>query len=436
MKHAALAGILSCLAACGGPDRVPPAGGVPEKQQPVSVEIVAEDGQFWLLRGGERYVIRGAGVDSGELEALAAHGGNSLRTWSTDASTGALLDEAARRGLTVVLCLNIGRERQGFDYDDPQAVAAQLAFARSEVDKYRNHPSLLAWMIGNEPNLGFSNPRVFDAINDISRMIHEVDGNHPTTVALAGFNEELAALLESRAPDLDFVSIQMYGELVHLPGIIARMGYAKPLMVTEWGAIGHWETPKTAWDAPIEQTSSAKADNYLKGWREGLGPVAGQLLGSYVFLWGQKQERTSTWYGMFLADGSETEAVDVMHYLWSDAWPANRAPRTESLLLDSKTAIQNIRLSPGDEYVASVVASDRDGDALRFHWEVMRESTATQEGGDPEQVPEVIDDLLATADTQTVAITAPARSGAYRLFVYVYDGEGNAGHANVPFLVE
>jgi hypothetical protein len=39
-------------------------------------------------------------------------------------------------------------------------------------------------------------------------------------------------------------------------------------------------------------------------------------------------------------------------------------------------------------------------------------------------------------DTDRVVIKAPAEPGAYRLFVYVRDGQGNAGHANIPFLVE
>ena len=40
--------------------------------------------------------------------------------------------------------------RQQPDYDDPEAVAAQLATMREEVLKYRDHPAVLAWLIGNE----------------------------------------------------------------------------------------------------------------------------------------------------------------------------------------------------------------------------------------------------------------------------------------------
>jgi len=404
----------------------------------VPVVVAEQDGQYRLLRGGEPYAVRGAGLEFVDVAVFAAHGGNSIRTWRTDnpGSTGLqLLNDALQHGITVALCIEIGRERHGFDYDDEVAVAEQFEYARGEVMKYKDHPALLTWIIGNEPNLSFKNPRVFDAINDISLMIHELDGNHPTTTALAGFNAELAGLAETRMPDLDFLSIQMYGDIVNLPRYIRETGYDKPYLVTEWGAIGHWEVRKTAWDAPIEQNSSEKAANYLKSYQVAIASNPQQVLGSYVFLWGQKQERTPTWYGMFLEDGTETETIDVMHYIWTGNWPDNRSPQIISMLMDSKTSAQDVVVSANGRFEATVVARDPDGDELRYRWEIMAESDAAQEGGDREEIPMVFEGLIEDSGPGKVNITSPGQPGAYRLFVYVYDGRGHAGHANIPFLV-
>jgi hypothetical protein len=405
----------------------------------IPVQLVEQDGVYRLNRGGEPYEIKGAGLEFSDVSVFASHGGNSIRTWRTDngeLSGFDVLNDAAQHGVTVALCIEIGRERHGFDYNDEAAVAAQLEFARTEVLKYKDHPALLVWMIGNEPNLNFKNPAVFDAINDISEMIHELDGNHPTTTALAGFNAELAGLMETRVPDLDFVSIQMYGDIVNLPRYIEEIGFDQPYMVTEWGAIGHWEVRKTAWGAPVEQNSSKKAANYLNSFKTAIASDPDHVLGSYVFLWGQKQERTPTWYGMFLQDGTETETIDTMHYIWTGSWPDNRSPQIDSTRLDSRTSAEDIVLKAGASYSAAVAASDPDGDPLMYHWEVLQESKATQEGGDREEVPEAISGVLEQPDAASVVITTPRVAGAYRLFVYVYDGHGHAGHANIPFLVD
>jgi len=398
------------------------------------VTVRHQGDKYVLMHNGEPYRINGAGIDSADLESFAAHGGTSFRTWRTDNGQ-QVLDEAQRLGLTVVMCIEIARERHGFDYDDHDAVAAQLKFARDEVLKYKDHPALLVWMIGNEPNLHYRNPKVFDAVNEISEMIHDVDGKHPTTASLAGFNAELIAVIDERAPDLDFISIQLYGEIVNLPQRFADIGFKRPYMITEWGTIGHWEVGKTTWGAPIEQHSSEKADTYLAAYEAAIRSDPSLILGSYVFLWGQKQERTPTWYGMFLADGAETEAIDVMHYLWNGEWPKNRSPRIEAFTLDGRTAHENVTLEVGEQYRAAISAIDPDGDDLAYRWEVMRESEATQSGGDPEEVPEILPGLVDDSSGHEVAVTAPAESGAYRLFVYVYDGQGHAGHANIPFYV-
>jgi len=334
------------------------------------------------------------------------------------------------------MCIEVGRERHGFDYDDEEAVTEQLEYARGEVMKYKDHPALLVWMVGNEANLFFENPRVFDAINDIARMIHEEDGRHPVTTALAGFSPELAGLIRERAPDLDFVSVQLYGDIVQLPAILEASEWETPLFVTEWGAIGHWEVPQTDWGAPIEQNSSEKAANYLRSYEIAIASNPQQIMGSYVFLWGQKQERTPTWYGVFLEDGAETEAVDAMHYIWNGEWPGNRSPGVDGMFLDERSAHDSVVLTSDSDYEAWISAADPDGDALSYRWEIMREGEATQEGGDLEDAPERIEGLIDDPGLDRIRITAPAETGAYRLFAYVYDGQGSAGHANIPFYVE
>ncbi|MFU8831857.1 MAG: glycoside hydrolase family 2 TIM barrel-domain containing protein [Wenzhouxiangella sp.] len=402
----------------------------------MKVEIVRSEGRYELLRGGAPYRIRGVGMTSGDLAAFAAHGGNSIRNWTTDdldVATGALLDEAHANGVTVALCLPMGSERHGFDYDDAEAVAGQLEAMRVEVLKYRDHPALLFWIIGNELNHGYSNPRVYDAVNDVARMINELDPDHPKTTAISGFRDDVIAEIRNRAPALDFISFQLYGSLFGLPERIKALGFEDPFMVTEWGTLGYWEIEQTDWGAPIELTSTQKAGVYKRGYTEILEPLEGQLIGSYAFYWGQKQERTPTWFGLLTDRGEQTESIDVLHYMWSGRWPADRSPQLLDLRLNGKVALDNVRIESGGRYFAQVDAVDPDGDPLAYRWELKPESTATQSGGDFEPQIQNIEGFISGDTDAKVEITAPP-PGAYRLFVYVIDGQGNAAHANLPFL--
>jgi hypothetical protein len=192
---------------------------------------------------------------------------------------------------------------------------------------------------------------------------------------------------------------------------------------------------RTPWGAPVELTSSEKADVILRALQEALTPLEGQLLGSYVFKWGQKQERTPTWFGLLLESGEETETVDVMHYAWNGDWPANRTPRVEALRLDGRVARDGVTLAAGGSYGIRFDVRDPEGDPLRFRLQVKPESEATQVGGDRENTPPDIDGWLADPTAAMTTITVPV-PGRYRLFAYAYDGHGHAAHANIPFLVQ
>ena len=142
--------------------------------------------QGWeLLRGGEPYFIRGAGGD-GSLAQLAAAGANSVRTWGAD-DIEALLDEAHEHGLSVTVGIWLGHERHGFDYDDESQVREQFERARQIVLRYKDHPAVLLWGIGNEVE-GFEdgdNPAIWSAVNAVATMVKELDPAHPTMAVTA-----------------------------------------------------------------------------------------------------------------------------------------------------------------------------------------------------------------------------------------------------------
>ncbi|MGI9202258.1 MAG: glycosyl hydrolase family 17 protein [Woeseiaceae bacterium] len=409
----------------------------PVPQQAVKVEIVKTDSGYQLLRAGKPYEVRGAGMAVDDIARFAAHGGNSIRNWSTSPEyqdTQALLDNAYANGVTVALCLSLVAERHGFDYSDPVAVAEQLAWVRKEVEKYRDHPALLAWIIGNELNHSHTNPAVFDAVNEVALLIKELDPNHPTTTTLAEPDAHLLSVVLERAPALDFISVQTYGALFGLPAVLQEIEFDAPLMVTEWGTIGYWEMQQTFWGAPHEITSTKKADTIRRGLHEIMPQLEPNLIGSYVFLWGQKQERTPTWFGLLTVDGDETESIDILHKAWTGSWPGNRTPQVQAMLLDGQNYEEDVMLVAGVEYTAALEATDPDGDALQYRWEVKPESDARQAGGDRELLIENVEGVVADNGSATVTITAP-QTGNYRLFAYAFDDKGKTAHANIPFRV-
>jgi hypothetical protein len=406
---------------------------------PAKVEVRNLGGHWKLLVNGKPFFIKGAGLEFGDQEKLAAAGGNSFRTWRPDNAreTGQqTLDRALKNGLYVTMGLDVARSRHGFDYNDDQAVAKQLREIKAQVVKYKDHPALLMWDIGNELNLDSHNPKVWNAVNDISKMIHQVDPNHPTTTSIAGISKDLVDQIKIRAPDLDLLSVQSYADIVNLPKRLRESGWDGPYAVTEWGATGHWECGKTDWGAPIEDGSSVKADFYKKRYEIAVASDKTQCLGSYVFLWAQKQERTPTWYGLFLASGEATESVDVMQYLWTGNWPKQRCPQIAGVSLDGKSAAQNIRLRAAQTYEAAINAKSLSANSLNYTWEIMEESSAKTTGGDAESVPRKLPGLVVSGSPGRAQITAPEKPGAYRLFAYVREGQDKAAYANIPFYVE
>lgn len=415
-------------------------------QPVVHVNIAAENGKHQFYVNGEPFQLKGVGLDFTQgknFKALKEAGGNAFRTWRTD-NAAQQLDSAAKYGLMVALGLDIEKELHDFDYNDEAAVAEQITRLKKEVDTYKDHPNLLCWVAGNELNLLFDeqgglklvNPKTYTALAKIVDYIHKVDPHHPVTTTFAGAAKEHVALALKHCPNLDFLSFQVYGGLGELPTSVKQSGFTLPYVVTEFGPVGHWETPATAWGREIEQPSGPRATGMAKRIQQGIEEEeTGLCMGGFAFLWGQKQERTPTWYGLFNKSGEATASVDELTKYWTGSYPTNRAPQVDSIHLNTLKATDNIYLKPASECTATVFASDPNNDSLTYQWVIQKEVTQKSQGGAFEKAPETIDFKISKNENGQLEFVAPEGEGDYRLFAYVYDGKNKVGNANVPFFV-
>ena len=397
--------------------------------QVVPVEIVKSDKGYELLRDGEPYYIKGVGgLD--RLEKAKEYGANSFRTWSTDDAK-MYLDKAQELGLTVCLGFWAQHERHGFDWSNELAVKLQLEKFAKVVDEVKDHPALLMWAVGNEVDLFYSNFDVWKHINDIALMIKSKDPHHPVTTVTAGLDVAEVKLIQKYAPELDLLGVNTYGGLDFALESMPYYGWDKPYIITEWGPNGHWESPTTDWGIPIEQTSTEKAKSYRERY-EMIFADSTNCFGSYVFLWGFKQETTSSWYGLFLKDGTQTSVMDVLIEKWSGQKPTNLAPDINTFTINSLDAYQSVKVGKHSIMEVNIDAYDPNDDKLSYHIEIVPESTDTKAGGDFEKAPSAVFQKVFSRPNFTVK--APSKSGKYRLFVVIKDGEKGAT-ANIPFLV-
>ena len=386
---------------------------------------------YRLLRGGQPYFLRGGGGVQ-QFSRLQQAGGNTVRLWSTDYA-GPLLDAAHTQGLTVMLGIWLEPESKHFTYYDPAMVEAQRLRVRQEVLRFRHHPALLMWNVGNELEMSATGPRLFKAIDGLARMIHELDPYHPVTTSLALFVDR-AAELQRLAPAVDILSINIYGSMSKLPTLLKKSGWRGPYIISEYGGKGYWETDSTNWHAPIEQTSATKASFMSTRYRK-IIPQDSACLGSYAFYWGSKFEYTPTWFSLFEPTGEKTELVDELQLLWRGHYPANRSPHLTEMHLDGKKAVNNVQLVAGQSYPAEVTVSDPEGDSLTTRWEMlpeMRGNATTKEVITPL---EPLMGLVRETGRQRAQVRMPTRPGPYRLYAYVFDGHGNVATANIPVLV-
>lgn len=391
------------------------------------------------MRNGQPFFIKGAaGYD--KCSELAASGGNTLMCWDT-ARLQSALDSAAQNGVAIIAGIHLPPVGEAGFYADSNLVQRYQVNYLHLVARFRAHPALLAWSLGNELDFAYSlgTPPFYTVYRHFLASLHQADSSHPvcTTVINAGKKNILS--LQWRFPELDFIGINTYDRL---KGFRKDMRFLHslwngPYFISEWAPQGPWEAELTSWGAPVEKSSSQKAVDYARYYREYMPLEDSCFLGSLAFFWGSRQEYTYTWFSIIDDNGYSTEIREALADVWSGRPKDHQAPRLGDLRIDSFThGDHNIFLENGSWHTARIEVSTHTDPGLRYSWQITREDWTTWgqtwQGFRP-PLPEK--NLIADTTAASIRFQAPLPEGPYRIYVSVYNASGYCATANAPVYV-
>ncbi|MGB7394294.1 MAG: glycoside hydrolase family 2 TIM barrel-domain containing protein [Pricia sp.] len=414
-------------------------GCVSEKKGQNESEVYIEETEegYRMIRNNEPYFIKGASGNA-YFEELKKAGANTIRIYDT-LNLKSYLDSAETWGLAAVVDIPIPRYSPDDTlYGNPAKMDALVKNTEKFVEKYKHHPAVLYWILGNEVYVHdmFFNDFV-EGFNRMIEKVHEIDPDHPisTTVSSSGLKKVFSILVKS--PDLDFISVNSFGALndFRLDKDILFF-WQKPYVLSEWGNNGPWETETTAWTAPIEETSTKKAEQYKNLYIDNIQSIAdNRCLGSLAFYWGHKQERTHTWFSLFDEDGNKSQTVFVLESLWKGTELEYRGPEIDYVLLNGKGAAESILVNQNEIATAELFVPKQDSlKKFSVTWEIRPENWYYNPH-DNEKKPEIVKGLILQATKTDLRFKTPDQEGPYRLFVKVESPDGPFATANTPFYV-
>ena len=403
------------------------------------IKIIGMGDSYALYIDGKETYIKGVG-GTYRLDIAAQSGANAFRTWGGNV-------EEIKKNLALAsehnmyVMQGIGMTKDSIRYYDDEYKNKMREEVRLLAETFKNDTSLLAWGIGNEIELGNANiAAAWNFVEELAQLIKSIDKRHLVSTVIS-YNPSALDSVAKYAPSLDYVGINVYGPMGEVQMVVAKSDYKGAFMITEWGPTGWWETASTEWKAPIEQTSEEKRQVYEERYTQYISANP-RCLGSFVFLWGQKEERTPTWFSMFVEDtvdmlplkGEKTPMVEAMQRVWTGKELDETAPVILGMMtVNGKSAIDNVRIKAGASLKAEVAAIDKENDSLTYVWEVLKEATVLGFGGSYEPRPERVGEVvMSDKNVYETAIKVP---GEYRLYVYVLDNTGFVSTANIPFQV-
>lgn len=397
------------------------------------------NGKWTFLIEGKSFEVKGAtfGYDKDvnnyekHFQELNNLGVNTIRTWGTGEHTRKLLDVAHKYNIKVMLGIWMRHGKPGMEADDSfdyvnDSIGKETMYKNtlSIVEKYKNHPAILTWGVGNEVYLNMATDKEKIAysklLERICFQIKKIDENHPVTSVEAwtfGVDWWLKYV-----PSIDIFGINTYGAGANiLPQELAKKGVKKPYVITEFGVRGEWEIKKDKNGVIPEPTDQEKYDAIVKGYNEWIKPKP-NCLGVYVFHYANDNRHVAPWLLTHFKSMTRPQYWAIRE-AYTGKKPINNVPIIKSFQLLEN----NIK---SETWVAvKLDAIDIENEALTISFYY------NQRTGSRKRKDQLVKLQSRGNLSEGIEIKLPKENGGIRVYAVVSDTYNNAGIATTSISV-
>ena len=197
-------------------------------------------------------------------------------------------------------CINSGATwEKGTDYRDPDQRARMKQAVRDMVEKLKDEPWVLMWVLGNENNMPSTDlvnttrtnasqePQAYaELLNEVAAMIHEIDPDHP--VGIGNLMTGLVEYYGKYAPEIDFIGVNCYigGDGFGATWQKVKQTMDRPVMIAEYGCDSYWDKRGPDDDGQIAYDGGCLEDiNYNRAGYAGAGNSIGGCMFEFVDEW-------------------------------------------------------------------------------------------------------------------------------------------------------
>ncbi|MFT6856426.1 MAG: hypothetical protein ACJA0X_002405 [Cyclobacteriaceae bacterium] len=356
-------------------------------------------------------------------------GVNAIRTWNHNKNTQQLLDAAHTYNIKVMVGIWMRHGKAGmeaddsFDYlTDTAGMTLMYKEAINAVEKFKAHPALLSWGIGNEVYLNMATDDEKKAysifLESICKTIKTLDPNHPiTSVEAWTFGLDW---WQKYVPSIDIYGLNCYGAGANfLQQELEKKNIDKPYIITEFGVTGEWDVNKDANDIAIEPSDSDKYDAISKGYKNWIDNKSA-CLGVFNFHYGDGNIFVSPWL-MTHHRGMYRPQYWSIREAFTGKKPTNNIPVINAFTTKGGKV--------GDWVPVKLSATDVENEVLTVDF-FYNQRTGTRKRRDQ------INKLTSRGNTSDgFEIQLPKEKGAIKVYVNVSDTYNNVGIATTSVMV-